>query len=54
VFSIAMPGNLTHGENPALVAALRWLYRWPLFIPFIVTLADARFLAKNGTLVPRA
>jgi ABC-type spermidine/putrescine transport system permease subunit I len=51
VFSIAIAGYLTHGENPRLVAALRWLYRWPLFIPFIVTAQLMRgFLAKNGTL----
>jgi ABC-type spermidine/putrescine transport system permease subunit I len=51
VFSIAIAGYLTHGDNPRLVAALRWLYRWPLFIPFIVTAQLMRgFLAKNGTL----
>ena len=33
------------------MAALRWLYRWPLFIPFIVAGQLMRtFLAKNGTL----
>ncbi len=31
------------------MAALRWLYRWPLFIPFIVAAQIMRsFLAKNG------
>jgi ABC-type spermidine/putrescine transport system permease subunit I len=50
-FSIAIAGYLTHGDNPRLVGALRWLYRWPLFIPFIVTAQLMRgFLAKNGTL----
>ena len=37
------------GENPRAVAALRWLYRWPLFIPFVVAGQLMRtFLAKNG------
>src|SRR4029078_1565178 len=31
------------------VALLRWLYRWPLFIPFVVAAQCMRtFLAKNG------
>jgi putative spermidine/putrescine transport system permease protein len=47
----AIAGYLTLGENPRAVAVLRWLYRWPLFIPFIVTGQVMRtFLAKNGTL----
>ena len=42
---------LTLGENPRAVATLRWLYRWPLFIPFIVAGQVMRtFLAKNGML----
>jgi ABC-type spermidine/putrescine transport system permease subunit I len=49
--AIAIAGYLTLGENPRAVAALRWLYRWPLFIPFIVAGQLMRgFLAKNGTL----
>src|SRR4029453_5265241 len=33
------------------VPILRWLYRWPLFLPFIVTAQAIRtFLAKNGML----
>lgn len=49
--SIAIAGYLTLGENPRAVAILRWLYRWPLFIPFIVTGQIMRtFLAKNGML----
>ena len=49
--AIAIAGYLTLGENPKAVAALRWLYRWPLFIPFIVAGQLMRgFLAKNGTL----
>ena len=49
--AILIAGYLTLGENPRAVAALRWLYRWPLFIPFIVTGQIMRtFLAKNGML----
>ena len=49
--SIAIAGYLTLGEHPRTVAILRWLYRWPLFIPFIVTAQVMRtFLAKNGML----
>ena len=49
--AIAISGYLTLGENPRAVAILRWLYRWPLFIPFIVTGQIMRtFLAKNGML----
>ena len=49
--AIAIAGYLTLGEHPKAVATLRWLYRWPLFIPFIVAGQLMRgFLAKNGTL----
>ena len=49
VFSVAIAGVLTLGETPWLVASLRALYRWPLFIPFIVAAQCMRtFLAKNG------
>jgi len=49
LFSIAIGGYLTLGENPRAVALLRWLYRWPMFIPFIVVGQVLRtFLAKNG------
>ena len=49
LFSILIGGYLTLGENPRWVALLRWVYRWPLFIPFIVTGQILRtFLAKNG------
>jgi ABC-type spermidine/putrescine transport system permease subunit I len=51
IIAIAIAGYLTLGENPRAVAILRWLYRWPLFIPFIVTGQIMRtFLAKNGML----
>ena len=49
--SIAIGGYLTLGRNPRAQAVLRWLYRWPLFIPFIVAGQLMRtFLAKNGLL----
>ena len=47
--SIAIAATLTLSETPWLVAVLRQLYRWPLFIPFIVAAQCMRtFLAKNG------
>jgi putative spermidine/putrescine transport system permease protein len=47
--SVAIGGYLTLGENPKAVAILSWLYRWPLFVPFIVAAQCMRtFLAKNG------
>ena len=49
LLAIAIGGYLTLGETGFAVAALRWLYRWPLFIPFIVAAQCMRtFLAKNG------
>ncbi|HEX6795347.1 MAG TPA: ABC transporter permease subunit [Casimicrobiaceae bacterium] len=49
--AIAIAGYLTLGEHPRAVAILRWLYRWPLFIPFVVAGQIMRtFLAKNGML----
>lgn len=49
VLSVAIGGYLTLGEHPLAIAVLRWLYRWPLFIPFIVAAQVMRsFLAKNG------
>ena len=51
VVAVAIAGYLTLGEHPRTQALLRWLYRWPLFIPFIVTAQVMRtFLAKNGML----
>ena len=45
----AISGYLVLGAHPAAVTFLRWLYRWPLFIPFIVAAQCMRtFLAKNG------
>jgi putative spermidine/putrescine transport system permease protein len=47
--SAAIGGYITLGENPRAVALLKFLYRWPLFIPFIVAAQCMRtFLAKNG------
>ena len=51
VFAAAIGGYLVLGEHPAAVKLLNWLYRWPLFIPFIVAAQCMRtFLAKNGML----
>jgi len=47
----AIGGYLVLGTHPAAVMVLKWLYRWPLFIPFIVAAQCMRtFLAKNGML----
>ena len=49
--SVLIGGYLTLGGSPTAIAILRWLYRWPLFIPFIVAGQLMRtFLAKNGML----
>lgn len=49
VLAVAIGGYLTLGASPVAVAVLRWLYRWPLFVPFIVVGQVLRtFLAKNG------
>lgn len=49
VLAIAIAGYLTLGRSTVAVALLRWLYRWPLFIPFVVAAQMMRgFLAKNG------
>ncbi|MEO5699709.1 MAG: sugar ABC transporter permease [Casimicrobiaceae bacterium] len=49
--AILIASYLTLGGHAGTRAALRWLYRWPLFIPFIVTGQVMRtFLAKNGML----
>jgi ABC-type sugar transport system permease subunit len=49
ICSVAIGGYLVLGEHAVAVAVLRWLYRWPLFIPFVVAGQMMRtFLAKNG------
>lgn len=49
LISLAIGGYLTLGQSRTAVSVLRWLYRWPLFIPFIVAAQLMRtFLAKNG------
>jgi ABC-type sugar transport system permease subunit len=49
IIAIGIGGYLVLGENPRAVAVMKWLYRWPLFIPFIVAGQMMRsFLAKNG------
>jgi putative spermidine/putrescine transport system permease protein len=51
VLAAAIGGYLVLGAHPAAVAILKWLYRWPLFVPFIVAAQCMRsFLAKNGML----
>ena len=51
ILAAAIGGYLVLGTHPAAVAILKWLYRWPLFIPFIVAAQCMRtFLAKNGML----
>ena len=49
VLAALIGGYLVLGTQPMAVAVLKWLYRWPLFIPFIVAAQSMRtFLAKNG------
>lgn len=49
ITSVAIGGFLVLGTSPVLVGFLKWLYRWPLFIPFVVAGQCMRaFLAKNG------
>jgi putative spermidine/putrescine transport system permease protein len=49
LLAAAIGGYLVLGAHPAAVAVLKNLYRWPLFIPFIVAAQCMRtFLAKNG------
>jgi ABC-type spermidine/putrescine transport system permease subunit I len=51
LLAAAIGGYLVLGAHPAAVAVLKNLYRWPLFIPFIVAAQCMRtFLAKNGIL----
>jgi putative spermidine/putrescine transport system permease protein len=47
--AIAIGGYLTLGENRMAVRILAAIYRWPLFIPFIVAALCMRtFLGRNG------
>src|SRR6266436_10046145 len=49
LFAAAIGGYLVLGAHPFAVTLLKSLYRWPLFIPFIVAAQCMRtFLAKNG------
>ena len=49
LFSILIGGYLTLGESRWAGGILKWLYGWPLFIPFVVAGQLMRtFLAKNG------
>lgn len=49
LFAVLIGGWLVLGENPTTVAILRWLYRLPLFVPFVVAAQTmSSFLAKNG------
>jgi putative spermidine/putrescine transport system permease protein len=49
LLAAAIGGYLVLSAHPAAVAVLKGLYRWPLFIPFIVAAQCMRtFLAKNG------
>lgn len=49
VVAVAIGGYLVLGTTRWAVAALAWLYRWPLFVPFIIAAQCMRtFLAKNG------
>ena len=49
LFAAAIGGYLVLGAHPVAVSILKSLYRWPLFIPFIVAAQCMRtFLAKNG------
>ena len=49
VIAVAIGGYLRLGTSRTAVAILGWLYRWPLFIPFIVAAQCMRgFLGRNG------
>jgi ABC-type spermidine/putrescine transport system permease subunit I len=51
MFAAAIGGYLVLAAHPIAATLLKWLYRWPLFIPFIVAAQCMRtFLAKNGML----
>ncbi len=49
LLSIAIGGYITLGASPVAVRILSAIYRWPLFIPFIVAAQCMRtFLGRNG------
>jgi ABC-type spermidine/putrescine transport system permease subunit I len=49
LLAVAIGGYLALGAHPVAVSVLKSLYRWPLFVPFIVAAQCMRtFLAKNG------
>jgi putative spermidine/putrescine transport system permease protein len=49
LLAAAIGGYLVLGTHPVAVSVLKNLYRWPLFVPFIVAAQCMRtFLAKNG------
>lgn len=49
LLAVAMAGYLVLGASPWVRRVLNLLYRWPMFVPFIVAGQVARtFLAKNG------
>jgi len=49
LMSIGIGGYLTLGESRVAKAILGFVYRWPLFIPFIVAAQCMRtFIARNG------
>src|SRR6516164_11413348 len=55
LFAAAIGGYLVLGAHPLAVSVLKNLYRWPLFIPFIVAAQCMRtFLAKNGIMQTRS
>ena len=55
LFAAAIGGYLVLGAHPVAVSVLKNLYRWPLFIPFIVAAQCMRtFLAKNGIMQTRS
>lgn len=49
LLAVALAGWLATGESRRVLALLRWLYRLPLFVPFVVAAQTmSSFLAKNG------
>lgn len=47
--AIVLAGAITLSASRVFIAALTFIYRWPLFVPFIVAAQCMRtFLARNG------